>query len=134
MWRTPAALRYTASGFEGLLEGERVFALTGRGGFYGGDEPAKVLDFQEHCLRGILGFLGLTDVTFIHVEGLNISPEAACAHRDRLLSGCRTRGVTSAHQLISPSPNSSRGIPGDFCHKSLRGTVALCFSCGMARW
>jgi FMN-dependent NADH-azoreductase len=54
-----------------------VFVVTGRGGFYSGDSPAKVLDFQEPYLRGVLGFLGLTDVTFIHVERLKVSPEAA---------------------------------------------------------
>jgi FMN-dependent NADH-azoreductase len=69
--------RYTAAGPEGLLKGKRVFVVTGRGGFYSGDSPAKVLDFQEPYLRGILGFLGLDDVTFIHVEGLKVSPEAA---------------------------------------------------------
>ena len=51
--------------------------VTGRGGVYTGDSPAKVLDFQEPYLRGILGFLGLDDVTFIHVEGLKVSTEAA---------------------------------------------------------
>ncbi len=51
--------------------------VTGRGGVYSGDAPAKVYDFQEPYLRGILGFLGLTEVIFIHVEGLKVSPEAA---------------------------------------------------------
>jgi FMN-dependent NADH-azoreductase len=54
-----------------------VFVITGRGGVYTGDSPAKVFDFQEPYLRGVLGFLGLTDVTFVHVEGLKVSPEAA---------------------------------------------------------
>ena len=31
----------------------------------------------------MLAFLGLTDVTFIHVEGLQVSPEAAAAGIDR---------------------------------------------------
>ncbi len=75
--RAGRTFRYTANGPEGLLKGKQVFVVTGRGGIYTGDAPARVLDFQEPYLRGILGFLGLTDVTFIHVEGLNISPEAA---------------------------------------------------------
>ena len=37
------------------------------------------MDFQEPYLRAMLGFLGLTDVAFIHVEGLQVSPEAAAS-------------------------------------------------------
>lgn len=75
--RAGRTFRYTAAGPEGLLKGKKVFIITGRGGFYTGDSPAKLLDFQEPYLRGVLGFLGLTDVSFIHVEGLKVSPEAA---------------------------------------------------------
>lgn len=75
--RAGRTFRYTENGPEGLLKGKKVFVVTGRGGVYSGDVPAKVLDFQEPYLRGFLGFLGLTDVTFIHVEGLNIGPETA---------------------------------------------------------
>lgn len=75
--RAGRTFRYTAAGPEGLLKGKRVFVITGRGGFYSGESSAKVLDFQEPYLRGVLGFLGLTDIAFIHVEGLKVSPEAA---------------------------------------------------------
>lgn len=37
----------------------------------------KPLDFQEPYLRHMLGFIGLTDVSFVHVEGQRISPAAA---------------------------------------------------------
>ena len=75
--RAGRTFRYTAAGPEGLLKGKKVFVVTGRGGHYSGESPARVFDFQEPYLRGVLGFLGLTDVTFIHVEGLKVSPEAA---------------------------------------------------------
>jgi FMN-dependent NADH-azoreductase len=75
--RAGRTFRYTANGPEGLLKGKKVFVVTGRGGVYTSDAPAKIFDFQEPYLRSVLGFLGLTDVTFIHVEGLNISPESA---------------------------------------------------------
>ncbi len=87
--RAGRTFRYTAAGPEGLLKGKKVFIITGRGGFYGGDSPAKVLDFQEPYLRGVLGFLGLTDVTFIHVEGLKVSAEAA------------EQGITRAREAIA---------------------------------
>src|SRR5581483_1730796 len=68
--RAGRTFRYTAAGPEGLLKGKKVFVVTGRGGVYGGDSSARALDFQEPYLRAMLGFLGLEDVTFIHVEGL----------------------------------------------------------------
>jgi FMN-dependent NADH-azoreductase len=75
--RAGRTFRYTAAGPEGLLRGKKVFIVTGRGGVYTGDSPAKVLDFQEPYLRAILGLVGLDDVTFVHVEGLKVSPESA---------------------------------------------------------
>jgi FMN-dependent NADH-azoreductase len=74
--RAGRTFRYTASGPEGLLKGKKSSRSPG-GGFYTGDSPARSLDFQEPYLRGVLGFLGLTDVSFIHVEGLKVSPETA---------------------------------------------------------
>jgi FMN-dependent NADH-azoreductase len=80
--RAGRTFRYGAAGPEGLLKGKKVFVVTARGGFYS-DGPAKVMDFQEPYLRAMLGFLGLDDVRFIHVEGLKISPEAAAGGIER---------------------------------------------------
>ena len=77
--RSGRTFRYTAQGPEGLLKGKKVFVVTARGGIYSGDSPMKSYDFHEPYLRTMLGFLGLRDVTFIHAEGLQISPEAATA-------------------------------------------------------
>jgi FMN-dependent NADH-azoreductase len=79
--RAGRTFRYSASGPEGLLKGKQVFIVTGRGGVYSGESPARGLDFQEPYLRAALGLLGLTDVTFIHVEGVAMGPDApAAAH------------------------------------------------------
>jgi FMN-dependent NADH-azoreductase len=80
--RAGRTFRYGAAGPEGLLKGKKVFIVTGRGGVYS-EGPAKGMDFQEPYLRAMLGFLGLDDVTFIHVEGLKISPEAAASALER---------------------------------------------------
>ncbi|HTZ79875.1 MAG TPA: FMN-dependent NADH-azoreductase [Stellaceae bacterium] len=74
--RAGRTFRYTASGPEGLLTNKKVFIVLSRGGIYS-EGPAQVMDFQEPYLRAVLGFLGLKDVTFIRVEGLNISPDSA---------------------------------------------------------
>ncbi len=52
--------------------------MTARGGVCS-ERPAKPLDFQEPYLRGMLGFLGLIDVTSVHVEGLAVSLDSASA-------------------------------------------------------
>ncbi len=75
--RAGRTFRYTAAGPEGLLKGKKVYIVTGRGGVYSGASPSKAMDFQEPYLRSVLGFLGLTDIAFIHVEGLALGDEAA---------------------------------------------------------
>jgi FMN-dependent NADH-azoreductase len=87
--RAGRTFRYTAEGKpEGLLKNKKVFVIAARGGVYGSDSPVKALDFQEPYLRAILGFNGLTDVTFVHVEGQSMGAENAAAGlvraRDRL--------------------------------------------------
>jgi FMN-dependent NADH-azoreductase len=81
--RAGRTFRYTAAGPEGLLKGKKVFVLTARGGIYSGNAPARAFDFQEPYLRAVLGFVGLDDVTFVHLEGLKVSPEAAANGRAR---------------------------------------------------
>lgn len=87
--RAGRTFRYTPSGPEGLLRGKTVFVTTARGGFYGAGSPANALDFQEPYLRAILGFLGITEVTFVHAEGLNINPESAA------------RGLAEARRVLA---------------------------------
>jgi len=68
--RVGRTFRYTENGPEGLLGGRRVFVLTARGGSYGEGSPAAAMDMQEPYLRTALGFVGLTELTFIHAEGI----------------------------------------------------------------
>jgi len=65
--------RYTANGPEGLLKGKKVYLALARGGLYR-NTPA---DAQTPYLKNVLGFLGLTDLTFIHAEGLSMGEEPA---------------------------------------------------------
>jgi FMN-dependent NADH-azoreductase len=75
--RAGRTFRYTEEGRpEGLLKNKKVVVVTGRGGIYS-EGALSPFDFQEPYLRTILGFIGLTDLTFIHVEGLRISADAA---------------------------------------------------------
>lgn len=80
---------YGPSGARGLLSNKRVIVVTARGGAYEKGTPTEKFDFQEPYLRHILGFIGLTDVTFIHAEnqgreGAGPSLAAAAEHIGRL--------------------------------------------------
>jgi FMN-dependent NADH-azoreductase len=67
--------RYTPDGVQGLAAGKKVIVASSRGGFYGPDTPTAFLDHQETYLRGIFGFFGITDITFVRAEGVNVSTE-----------------------------------------------------------
>jgi len=56
------------NGAEGVLKGKKVVVLTSRGGSFRPGTPTAQYDHQEPYLRHILGFMGLTDITFIHAE------------------------------------------------------------------
>ena len=71
--------RYDANGVEGLVQGKKLIVASSRGGFYTGDSPMAVLDFHETYLRSMLGFVGLTDVTVIRAEGINLGDETKAA-------------------------------------------------------
>ncbi|WP_158930372.1 FMN-dependent NADH-azoreductase [Acidisphaera sp. S103] len=80
------SFRYGAAGPEGLLpKGKKVFIASSRGGAYGPETPAAFLEHQETYLRGALGFIGLTDVTVIRAEGVNMGPDA----REAAVSGAK---------------------------------------------
>jgi FMN-dependent NADH-azoreductase len=84
--RRGRTFRYSEKGPEGLLKNKKVFVLVARGGVYSKGAPHAAFDFQEPYLRTVLGFLGMTDVTFVHFEGLAMGPDAANAHRSKALA------------------------------------------------
>lgn len=76
--RAGLTFKYGANGPEGLVSGKKFYVFTSRGGVYS-EGPAKVMDFHETYLRAVFGFLGVTDITFIHSEGLAMGDEAVNA-------------------------------------------------------
>lgn len=63
--RVGVTFQYTAEGPRGLLEGKKAYVFITRGGFY-----PQGADTQTPYLKQFLGFIGITDVEFIHAEGL----------------------------------------------------------------
>lgn len=73
-----------SDGYKGLVHGKRALVITTRGGSYAGGP----LDFQEPYLRAVFEFIGIPDITFIHVENLSMGAEE------------RQFAIAVAHQAI----------------------------------
>ena len=74
--RAGVTFRYTENGPEGLLTGKKAVVIESRGGLYS-EGPGAAMDGQEPHIRTLLGFIGITDVTFVRAEKLAFGPEAA---------------------------------------------------------
>ena len=74
--RAGITFRYAENGPEGLMKGKKAVVIESRGGFYS-EGPAAAMDGQEPHIRTLLGFIGITDVTFVRAEKLGFGPEAA---------------------------------------------------------
>jgi FMN-dependent NADH-azoreductase len=67
--RAGKTFHYTASGRQGLAQGRRVLVTIASAGTYDEASGGAAYDFATPYLRHILGFIGITDVTFIHAGG-----------------------------------------------------------------
>ncbi|MDV7104648.1 NAD(P)H-dependent oxidoreductase [Vibrio sp. TH_r3] len=66
--RAGVTFRYTETGPVGLMENKKAIVLAARGGIY----KDTAHDSQTQYLKDVLAFIGITDVTFIYAEGLNM--------------------------------------------------------------
>ncbi|GAB3264421.1 FMN-dependent NADH-azoreductase [Chitinimonas naiadis] len=64
---------YGANGPVGLAGGKKVVIVSTAGGKHAGQVSAAA---HEDYLKFVLGFVGITDVTVIHAQGLAMGPEA----------------------------------------------------------
>lgn len=69
---------YGDAGPEGLLVGKKIYLVTAAGGVFSEGAYAQ-FDFQTNYLLHLLGFIGLTDVELVRVEGTVFGPDAAKA-------------------------------------------------------
>ncbi len=70
--RAGVTFKYGETGPVGLLTNKKVFVTLARGGLH----KDGASDTQVPHLKMLLGFLGMTDVTFVYSEGLGMGPEA----------------------------------------------------------
>ena len=63
-----------SEGYAGLVTGKKAAAVYARGGAYGSGTGMEGYDLQSKALAGILGFVGVTDLTAIFVEPTLAAP------------------------------------------------------------
>lgn len=73
--RAGRTFSYGKDGPKGLLTDKKVYIVLASGGVYS-EGPAVQLDHAIPYLRTALGFIGLTDIEVIRVEGVGMGPEA----------------------------------------------------------
>jgi FMN-dependent NADH-azoreductase len=66
---------YTAQGPEGLCSDKKVIIASSRGGIYNASSPFAALDHQESYLTSIFNFIGVSNLTFVRAEGVNMGNE-----------------------------------------------------------
>jgi FMN-dependent NADH-azoreductase len=99
--RVGRTVLYGANGPDGVVKGKKVVVVTSRGGAFRPGTPTAQYDHQEPYLRHILGFIGLTHITFIHAEnqkpGELAEPARAAAISQIQLAAAQHGGATSSH-------------------------------------
>ena len=73
--RPGVTFSYSDKGALGLVQGKKTVLVIARGGVYS-EGPMKPYDFQEPYLRSVLGFIGMTDVEVIRIEGVAMGDDA----------------------------------------------------------
>ena len=95
--RAGRTFSYGEKGPQGLVTGKHVILVVSRGGVYAENHA---LDFQVPYLKGVLAFLGITDVAVIEVEGTAFGAEAAeqavAAAAGKMQAQCTQRHAAAA--------------------------------------
>ena len=76
--RSGRTFAYGENGPKGLVVGKKVYIVLASGGIYS-EGAAVQMDHAIPYLRGVLAFLGMTDVEVIRVEGVGMGADAVTA-------------------------------------------------------
>ena len=76
--RAGRTFQYTATGPVGLATGKKAYIFTASGGVYS-EGAGAAYDYLSTYLRTALGFIGITDITFVQAEGVALGEEAVAA-------------------------------------------------------
>jgi FMN-dependent NADH-azoreductase len=67
--RAGKTFNYGSSGPEGLAKGRKMLVTVASGGSYDKASGMESYNYETPYLRQILGFIGITDLTFVHAGG-----------------------------------------------------------------
>src|ERR1700732_186393 len=81
-----------AEGYKGLVTDKKAAVVYARGGAYGPGTGAEGYDLQSKTLGGILGFIGITEVTNIVIEPTLAAPDQV----DATIALAKTLAATTA--------------------------------------
>ncbi|MEU8077971.1 NAD(P)H-dependent oxidoreductase [Catellatospora citrea] len=82
-----------------MVNGKRMVCVTSRGADYSAGTYLHPYDFQEPYLRTVFGFVGITDVRFIHAQPMDITPH----QREAALTGAVPQARELGRGLLSPA-------------------------------
>ncbi|WP_293915448.1 FMN-dependent NADH-azoreductase [Deinococcus sp.] len=85
---------YTEKGPVGLVKDKKAVIIEARGGQYSGTPASAVVHSQTH-LSAVLGFLGITEISTVLAEGLNLDPSKA----EDIYAAASSRGKQIAASL-----------------------------------
>jgi FMN-dependent NADH-azoreductase len=81
-------------GFEGLVKGKKALFITASGGSYTPGSVRADLNYLEPFLRGVFGFMGVTNMQFVVADNLNRGGDAARQSRERAENALRELAAT----------------------------------------
>jgi FMN-dependent NADH-azoreductase len=79
--RSKVTFHYGENGPEGLLENKKAYVVIASGGTQVGSD----IDFFSAHVRHILGFIGITDLTFINSSGIGRDETKVLAHANEVI-------------------------------------------------
>lgn len=69
--RAGQSFRYTENGPEGLVKGKKLYIAVASGAVFS-EGPYAPFDFAISYLKGVLNFIGITDIDVVRAEGIAI--------------------------------------------------------------
>lgn len=85
--------KFTESGVEGLANNKMMFCVTSRGNDYSAGTYMHQFDFQEPYLRSIFGLAGISNVTFINAQPMDIAAGLTQLNLDK--------EIENVHSIVS---------------------------------
>lgn len=64
------------TGYKGLVHNKKMTIITAQGGTYPEGSPTHAYDLQTPYLKLIFGFIGITDINFVHADSLALGDDA----------------------------------------------------------